>query len=64
MTDTKRWYQSKTFWAQALGIVVLLADQIGVTPMPPEDSTAETIAVVTNVLGILFRLVARRRLTL
>lgn len=44
MNTTKKWYQSKTIWAIAIGFIALGAKALGVTdpslPLSPDDAQA------------------------
>lgn len=46
MNTTKKWYQSKTIWAIAIGFIALAAKSLGVTdpslPLSPDDAQAIT----------------------
>ena len=62
MTDTKRWYQSKTMWGLILTFLMLLLEvAFGVVP---EEVPAEWAPIVTIIISFISRFVATKRLTL
>lgn len=63
MNESKRWYQSKAFWGSALGIAILGAELLGITPTQPDDQTAETLALVAAAVSLIGRLFAKTKLT-
>lgn len=64
MTETKRWYQSKSVWGTGLGILILAFDVFfGITPLPVDDEYARALALLSTVVGFIGRLVAQKRLT-
>lgn len=63
VTETKRWWQSKTIWGIVLAAVVAVAAQFGVTPV---DDMPDWLTTGLELLGLAIalygRLVASRKI--
>ena len=58
--DSKRWYLSKTIWANALTLLAGILSMFGLDLTPQEQATIVTgIASVLPVVNIILRLVTK-----
>ena len=55
----KPFYESKTFWFNALFVVVALAGYFGFTDYKPDASTSELTAVLIAVVNLVLRFVSK-----
>lgn len=55
----KPFYQSKTFWFNALFVIVSLAGFFGFTEYQPDANTAELAAVLIAVVNLVLRFLTK-----
>jgi hypothetical protein len=55
----KSFYQSKTFWFNALFVIVSLAGFFGFTEYQPSADTAELAAVILAVVNLVLRFMTK-----
>jgi len=57
--ESKPFYQSKTFWFNALFVVVALAGFFGFTDYQPDANTSELAAVLIAVVNLVLRFITK-----
>lgn len=55
----KPFYQSRTFWFNALFVIVALAGYFGFTDYQPDANTAELAAVLIAVVNLVLRFITK-----
>ena len=56
MQDSKKFYESKTFWFNILAVVVALAGLFGFADFKPDENTLEFIALLLGGVNLILRM--------
>ena len=60
----KKWYQSKTMWANIIALVIAIIGVVVDSPMLPRDVVLVLTSIVLPVLNVILRSVTSEKITL